>query len=296
MKKAVIILITTAVIIILVLSSLVVLAKNDNQDTKLADKVTQEIKYLDQYLVSLLGDFNGITIGNYLKEELSNLKLELEDKNKESDATTSKEENSEESNESTTSNGQNSNSIKSNTQINILANNGDYKAKWSLIQSQIEELYQTWNTISIDLNSINVDASSILAFGDFLNISTQNIKKKDKEKAMDSIVKMYQLLPKYSESYKPNTKETNVLNIQKNIVTAYVDVSNNKWQDAQSNISEASKQFTNLLNTVKQNFNNQTIVNQCYILTNELNKAIKLKDKEIFFIEYQNLMSKMGII
>jgi len=37
-------------------------------------------------------------------------------------------------------------------------------------------------------------------------------------------------------------------------------------------------------------------MSQCYVLINELKKAVNLKDKEIFFIEYRNLMSKMEII
>lgn len=297
MKKGVIILTITATIVILVLSSLVVFAKNDKKDTKLADKVTQEIKYLDKYLVTLLADFNGIAISDYLKnEELSNLELMLEESKTKTSNEKSEEESEEESKKSGSSDNKTENTVKTNTQTRILANNGEYQAKWSSIQEKIEELYQTWNTISIDLNSINVDASSILAFGDLLNTSTQNIKKEEKEKAMEAIGKMYQLLPKYIESYNPNSKDTDILKIQNNVVTAYVEVSNGKWQNAQNNILEASKQFTNLLNSVEQNFNNQATVSQCYILINELNKAVKLKDKEIFFIEYQNLMEKMEVI
>ncbi len=37
-------------------------------------------------------------------------------------------------------------------------------------------------------------------------------------------------------------------------------------------------------------------MSQCYISINELKKAVGLQDKEIFFIEYRNLMSKMEII
>ena len=82
-------------------------------------------------------------------------------------------------------------------------------------------------------------------------------------------------MPKYSQGYKPDSKETNVLEIKASVVTAYVDVSNGNWEAAKKQLSGAITQFTSLLNSVGQNFQNQTLVNQCYILVNELNKAIE---------------------
>ncbi len=305
MKKSIIILIVSVIAIFIVLSSLVVFAGNEKKGDQIEEKVSQEIAYLNRYIVSMLGDFDGLTIGNYLKDEKSsNLQVEsdraLKVTNEEGNTTNSEDskDNSEQNTSTENSNqgNQSNDKIANNKQSNILSANGKYTTNWDYIQSEIEELYQIWNTVSIDLNSINVDGSSILAFSDFLNTSTQNIKKKDKEKSMDSLTQIYQLLPKYNESFSPESKETKTLKIQSNIVTAYTKVSNGKWEDAQKQLYEANSQFTNLLNSVGQNFNNQTAVNQCYIIINELIKAVNLKDKEIFFIQYQNLIGKMQII
>ena len=179
--------------------------------------------------------------------------------------------------------------------VSLLKNFGD-NTNWELVQKQIEELYGTWNTISIDLISLNINSNLILNFNDFLNSSIQNIKSEDKQKSMESIIRLYQLLPQYSESFNPNGKETNVLKIKSNVVAAYVNVSNEKWQEAQNQLTEATNQFTNLLNSVGQDFHNQTAVNQCYVMINELNKAVGLQDKDIFFIEYQNLIEKIEVI
>lgn len=236
MKKTIITIIISFIILALILSSIVVFANNENQEVTLEEKVTQEIDYLDQHLISILADFN----------------------------------------------------VKDDEQKYII--------KWDDIKIKIERLYQIWNTISLDLHSINIENSFILAFSDYLNSSTQNINKKNKTKSMENINKLYQLLPKYSEGYMPSSKETNMLKIKGNIVNAYCLISEEKWQEAKIELSSASKQFTNLLNSVTQNVNNQTTVNQCYIIVNELNKSINLKDKDIFLIEYKNLMEKMEMI
>jgi len=244
--------------------------------------------------------------GRYLKEDNSSEwqfdSLQDNSKSKSKNETTNSENGSSEKSSKNQEESQSKDHLINNkpnskdTQSGVLANQGKYETQWETIQTQIENLYQTWNTISIDLNSLNVDGKTILAFNDFLNNSTQSIKKKDKSKSMNAVVKLYQLLPKYSKNYKFDSKETKILEIKSSVVTAYVDVSNEDWSAAKKQLSGATTQFTNLLNSVGQNFQNQTLVNQCYILVNELNKAITLQDKEIFFIQYQNLMEKMDIL
>lgn len=309
MKKNVIIILVSIIVVILVLFSLVVFASNGNQELTLEEKVTQEIKYVDNYLVSMLGDFNGLHVGSFLKEDNSS-EWQIDSLQDDAKSSTNSQSSNGESNTSgnaeKASNNQEESQSKDhlinnkpnskNIQSGVLSNQGKYETKWETIQTQIENLYQTWNTISIDLNTLNVDGKSILAFNDFLNTSTQYIKKKDKAAAMEEIAKIYQLLPKYSEDYKPNSKETHVLEIKNAVVTAYVYVTNDDWETAKKQLAGAITQFTSLLNSVGQNFQNQTLVNQCYILVNELNKAIGLQDKEIFFIQYQNLMGKIDII
>ena len=61
-------------------------------------------------------------------------------------------------------------------------------------------------------------------------------------------------------------------------------------------LTETEKQIANILNTVNENYENQTTMNQCYIIVNELRNAVNLKDKDIFYIQYHNFITKMGIL
>lgn len=281
MKKISIIITISIVIIILIMTSVIVYAKDSNSKPTLNDKVSDEIDYLDKYLISLLGKFNGLYVGEYSnKKKSSSIQIESEQEN-------NLKKNPQQSEQRTNNNDE---------QNKVLDNKGNYEAKWDEIDKQIEEIYETWNTISIDLHSLNIDSSSILAFSDALNQATIQIKDKKKIRGMEETIKMYQLLPKYSQSYRPDSMETNLLKIKSDIVTSYVNVSGDNWQDAQKQLSSAEKQFTSLLNSINSSFQNKIAVNQSYILVNELAKIAKLEDKDIFFIEYQNLIGKMKII
>ena len=135
----------------------------------------------------------------------------------------------------------------------------------------------------------------ILSFNQILNNATRYIKEEDKTKSMKELLKLYQLLPKYLQNFKPDSHETNITIISSNIVSAYVYATTSEWEEAGKQLDEAEQRFSNLLNSVNM-LENQTTMNQSYILVNELKQAVDLKDKDIFYIQYQNLMPKMGLL
>ena len=291
MKKIIAIIIITGIVIIIILSSLVAYAKADDDDNKIEDKVTQELIYLNQYFVTMLGDFNGLTIGdNRLQETEPKIQTNIDtnlsdqaDKNK-TQGNDNLQQNSKVENKTDT------------VQNGILKNNGKYDAKWDKIEIEVEQIYQVWNTVNIDLYSLNIDNNTILDFNDGLNRATQEVKAQNKASAMDEITGIYKKILEYRKAYDKDTMKTDLLTIQYNSVAAYTDVTNGRWNDAKTKLVTAEKIFSNLLNTLTNDYTNQATMSQCYILINELKKAVGLQDKEIFFIEYRNLMSKMEII
>lgn len=329
MKKSTGYIFVTIMIIILLISSFVIYAKSNDKEPTLEDKVVEEIRYLNSYIVSLLGHFNGLTVGDQVfqtsqpktqlgKQPETNPKSTGNQENT-SQTGTAKEENGQQSNATNNSSEENTQTGEASsptgqtgqednvnqtgksgnmTQNGIFASNGN-KPNWEIIQIHIEQLYQTWNAISLDLHALKVEGSSILAFSDGLNATTQKVKKKDKTKAMEELNKIYQLLPIYMEKCKPDSEQTKLLNLEVQVVNAYVLVTNEKWEKASAELAQTEKQFASILNSVStttEKRQNQTTMNQCYILVNELKNAVNLKDKEIFYIQYQNFITKIGMI
>ena len=292
MKKTIIIIIITVIAIIAISSSLIAFSNGNKEDDQLEDKVTQELMYLDQYFVTMLGDFNGLIIGDNRLQETepkiqTNINTNLSDqadKNQNNQGNDNLQQNSKVENKTDT------------VQNGILKNDQKYEAKWNKIQTEVEQIYQVWNTVSIDLYSLNIDNNSILAFNDGLNKATQAVKNKNKTNAMSELTKIYAKILDYRKAYDKDNRKMDLLTIQYNSVAAYTDVTTGKWDEANAKLTDAEKIFSNLLNTVTNDYTNQATMSQCYVSINELKKAVGLQDKEIFFIEYRNLMSKMEII
>lgn len=291
MKKTITIIIITVLAIIAILSSLVVYANSQDDSNQLSDKVTQELMYLNQYFVTMLGDFNGLSIGDNRLQETepkiqTNINTNLSDQ---------ADTNTNQSND----NLQQRSKVEEKTdtvQNGILKNDGKYDTKWEKVQTEIEQIYQVWNTVSIDLYSLNIDNTLIVSFNDSLNNATQAIKNKDKASAVDAVTQMNEKILEYKKRCGQDEREKEILTIQHDAVASYADVTNDRWDNANAKLADSEKRFSNLLNTLTDDYTNQATMSQCYILINELKKAVGLKDKEIFFIEYRNLMSKMEIL
>jgi len=310
-KKNIIILILTFVIIVCLVGSFIVYAKSEEEKPILQTKVTEELNYLENYLVSILGDFNSLSIQeNTIQLKSDKTAGEEQQTETKQSANTKQEGTVSPSEETQNSSNKNANSSQGNSEDNtenqneqpssansILAKDGKYSTNWSKIELQIEHLYQTWNTVAIDLHALNIEGNSILSFSNFLNSATQNIKKKQKTAAMDDVTKLYDLLLDYKKQYDQNSEKTKLMVIQNYVIQAYTNVTNAKWQEANKQLTQAEKDFANLLNTViPGQEQNQVIKNQCYILLNELKSAVNLQDKDIFYIQFQNLIPKMELL
>lgn len=288
MKKNTIILIFTIILIILIVCSIIVYGSGDQQKETMEEKISKEIEYINKDLVSLLGLFNNLEIGqNIFQASPEDTQIE-----KQADTVQSNKSNATEGkNENTTDV---SNLAQQST--SILANNGKYEPQWDKIKIKLEELYRTWNTISLDLHAMNIDGTSVLAFSDLLNTVTENTQKKNKEKAMEGIASLFELLPQYQKSFWPNEQSTQLLDLNSQFIRAYVLVTNEDWAQAETILTQSEQQFSNLINSVTINGENQSVINQSYILVNELRKAVSKKNKEIFYIHFQNLITKIGIL
>ena len=310
-KKNIIILILTFVIIVCLVGSFIVYAKSEEEKPILQTKVTEELNYLENYLVSILGDFNSLSIQeNTIQLKSDKTAGEEQQTETKQSANTKQEGTVSPSEETQNSSNKNANSSQGNSEDNtenqneqpssansILAKDGKYSTNWSKIELQIEHLYQTWNTVAIDLHALNIEGNSILSFSNFLNSATQNIKKKQKTAAMDDVTKLYDLLLDYKKQYDQNSEKTKLMVIQNYVIQAYTNVTNAKWQEANKQLTQAEKDFANLLNTViPGQEQNQVIKNKCYILLNELKSAVNLQDKDIFYIQFQNLIPKMELL
>ena len=280
---------------------------NAKKDNIINEKINSEIIYINKELVEIANFLNNIDNLQYRivaetpenkskssgEEQLSN----SEKQNKSESENTGKAENkSEETKED--GNG-NSEDIKgeSNKESKIFVldekNVLDNEIDWNKLVSKIEILYTSWPVIANDLKYIGVNEKDINSFGENIDILVILCKEKNKNQIINTIVDMYEYLPKFVYKIKNNAQKQSVLECKLNVLKCYRDVSNDEWDNLGNSLNllrESFEKCKNNYNGVQEKKHNVDI---CDVIVGEMSNTEFLKDKTILYIKYKNLMSEL---
>lgn len=174
--------------------------------------------------------------------------------------------------------------------------NPSKKIDWDDIKKETEKMYQTWNTVLIDLNSLNINQDNLLKYSTVLDNLTKAVQKEDKKNTLYRLADLYGLLVTYSKEYSNDNEQIVLLDVRSNILYAYALIEDGKWQEMQDYIKKAQNVYNNMMNSALQNNENITNINKAYVLLNEIYKSTDTEDKNIFYINYKNLMQELEII
>ena len=179
--------------------------KTGNKD--LAEKTQDEIRELENKIISMMNSLNNISFTNaVLKQSIEeDKKNNDEDKNNETSENTSGGSSSNESEK--TSNDSSSSNSKTSTQeqikyeiekSNILLTDFS-NVDWKYIKGEVESIYVLWSTLIIDLHELNVNNDDILNFSNSLDQVTISIKQENKLSSTNNLANLYSYIPAYVE-------------------------------------------------------------------------------------------------
>ncbi len=272
------------------------------------EKTVSEVRYLETKLTSLLNAINNIKYENY--KVMSSKIDETEsysNSTKSSGRSDSSNMNSGESKSKTSSQSsggsdseqtgeeKESSQTKYTLEKTSTLSNSSKEINWDKIKSEVEILYSVIPTTTLDLYSLNIDQNEILQFNKDLDNLTSSVKNEDKEKTLERLSKLYGYLPKYLEKIYENETYTNIVKTKSYVVSAYSIVDTENWNQISEYVKKAIESYSSVLNNITTDSKTYN-VNKGYILLNELQNAVNMKDKEIFLIKYKNLLEEFNSI
>lgn len=301
MKKYAITIVVIIGVVFILFGSYYIYSTNHSDDdmSTLKSKADQEITYLNSTIIAMMNQLNHITYANY---EVIEERKSLEGKSQDGGSSESQQQqNSNQTGESggdqAQSQNSDSNTITSmNIEYNGILANTSKTIEWDSIKKEVEQMYGTWPTVLIDLNELSVNKDNLLRYNLVLENITQAVEKEDKKTSLKELANLYSLLASYLEEYSDNSKMVHIYNVKSDILYAYTLAEEDKWEEMKLSIKNAQSDFSNLMNQQLNDINNMSNINKTYVLLNETEKCIDKKDKNIFYINYKNLMQELEII
>lgn len=267
-----------------------------NLNEKLEEKALAEIKYLESKFQNLFNELNNISFENY---KISSSEIKEENKSEtseESKGSSSSEEKNSKKEESSSSKLLEENS-KDNKQYKLEKNgilNKDSEINWNQIKDDIEKTYTVLYPTTIDLYQTTINQQEIINFNKEYDNLTKAVKEESKENSLKELSILYDYLTKFMEKCTSSEKEKIIIKTKNNVFRAYSILDKEEWSTISENINNATQEFTKLVTDVSnEESRNQYNINKTYIIINELQNAITLKDKDVFLIKYKNLLEEL---
>lgn len=291
-------------ILLLLLTTLVFALTGCSDDSEdLNGKAYSEIEYLGTKFINILNRLNNITFENYqITTEEITLSKESAKQSKASSSSSSQSSGGGsnelgKSGEGSSGGDTNTNSIiASQMSPNTILNPTTDTIDWAGLKNEMENMYEAWDTILLDLYQLNINSDEILGFSATLDKATTYIKNEDKANSLLAVADLYSYLPKYLETISQETAKKNISKTKSFIINAYSLVEIGDWNEIRGEVAKADEAFR--LVTTDANFvsSHSYQVNKSYVLLNELKNSLALEDKEIFYIKYRNLLEEINTL
>lgn len=279
----------------------------ENEDIK--NKSLSEIKYLESKFLNLFNQLNNISFENYRisSSEIKNQESQKQSSNssESSNGNSSGQGGSGNSGDSggsgSSSNAQSSSGDSTSSEDNKqykLEENGiltkDSEINWNQIKNDIENIYPTLYSTTLDLYQTSNNQEDVINFNKEYDNLTKAVKDENKDETLVELSKLYDYLPRFIENCTSEEKEKTIIKTKNNLFKAYSILDKEEWETISQNVNIAAQEFTKLVTDVSnKEKGNQYTINKIYVIINELQNAISLKDKEVFLIKYKNLLEEL---
>lgn len=176
----------------------------------------------------------------------------------------------------------------------VLTNTEDIN--WNTVKSEIETIYTSIPSITIDLYQLNINKEDVLAFNTEFDQLTKVAKDEKKEETLDRLTKVYEYIPKFLRSSGQEELYTTLIETKLNVFKAYAKLDGANWQEISKDVKSAIDSYSKLLTSTNIEARKQYNISKAYIMLNELQNAVNLQDSSVFLIKYKNLLEEINNI
>ena len=301
------------IVIVIVLSLTIYTNASKGNGKELKDKTFSQIKYMEGKVANLLNSMNNIEVRNYsvITSEMSKATTEKSKSENESGSgssggqqgggTTSAGGSSsgQQGGEEDSSQGATDGKTEKQKKFELKATGVLTKTEdinWDIIKNEVENVYTSLPSITMDLYQFNINQEDILGFNTQYDKLTNVKKDEKKEESLAELANLYQYFPKFLKGSGQEELYTVLIETKANIFQAYAKLDSQNWQEISNDVKKAIDTYSKLLTNTEIDARKQYDISKGYVMINELQNAVNLKDTAVFLIKYKNLLEEFNNI
>lgn len=167
------------------------------------------------------------------------------------------------------------------------------KTSWDDIKIKIERFTEVATEVEIDLKEMNIEEQDIQEFDNTLNEAIINVKDNDKINTAKNLGKLYSKLPLFIEKYSEDKLFVVAEKMKDKILKAYILLEEDNWEETKNSVKQALSYIEEARQISEQENKNKYDIKKTEALLKELEAATDLKNKDVFYIRYVNVMQEL---
>jgi len=164
---------------------------------------------------------------------------------------------------------------------------------WDSVKSEVETLYISIPSITLDLYQANLNQEDILEFNRQYDNLTKVVKDENKKETLVQLVTLYDYIPKFLKNVSEDNLYQICIQTKAQILKAYAKLDDKDWSGIRNDVQNAIDIFNQLMTSTQIDTSKQYSVNKVYIMVNELQNAVNMQNESVFLIKYKNLMEEL---
>ncbi|MBR2241498.1 MAG: hypothetical protein IJ890_09045 [Clostridia bacterium] len=113
--------------------------------------------------------------------------------------------------------------------------------------------------------------------------------------AISCLINLYELLPEYASKSQIENEKL-VLETKYRLLLCYKYISLEEWEKLQQANNDLKMSFSNIINKRDEYKGKKVNIESANTIISEIENVQEIKDKDIFYIKYKNLMQELNII
>lgn len=276
-------------------------SKNNNEEV-LKQKLSSEMLYLENELISMANELNNITYLNYsvvTSKKESGTTNENNKSSQNGEGSQQEGENTQQSKDGKTESTKKTDSEEENKVYTMVKNNlleRDETIDWKEQKNKAEKLYLTLPTIEADLKEANIPIEDIEKFNSSIDNITASIINENKEESLNNIIVSYSYIVEFIKKYEGESKNEKILNLKYLTLLCYKDVNNNDWDSLNENLNNLKLNYSNIKYNDDIFSGKEVNIKNGEVIIEELKNSVNSQNQDIFFIKYKTFMQELNLL
>lgn len=267
------------------------------------EKALSEIEYLEGKVEMLLNKLNNIKTRNY-DVSVSEVSKQKEEQKNKSQSNEGKEESgsSSDSNSSSNSNSEqeaSGTSQQSETEkkydmvkSGVLLDSGSIN--WDDVKSEVEILFSSLPTITLDLYQIDVSQDDILGFNKEFDKLVIVVRDENKEETLRELAILFEYVVRFKQKATDDDVTKKIVEIKSHVYNSYSKLDAKRWDEIKNETKEAVRIYNELLSNSEVETTKQYSISKGFVMINELQSAADAENVTTYLIKYKNFIEEMN--